>query len=131
MKVEAAYTRLLVTDMEACFFFYENIMEFEVNIDAREDGYAEFEAGDLTLSLFRREEMAQIIQSTDKPKQAECQDKVALVFSVRNVDAEYEKLIKKGVKFVTVPTVNASYGLKTAYLRDPDGTLIGLYQLIV
>ncbi|MBD2776363.1 VOC family protein [Iningainema tapete] len=130
MKVGTAYTRLLVSDLDACFLFYKDVLEFEVKIDEREVGYAEFKVGEMKLSLFRREEMAQMIHN-HKPPQAECQDTVALIFTVNDVEEEYAKLTHKGVSFTAAPMNNPYYGIKTAYLRDPDGTLIGLYQQLV
>lgn len=130
MKVSSAYTRLLVSDLEACFLFYKDVMEFEVKVNAQEDGYVEFKVGDMKLSLFRRQEMAELIRNAHKPADAECQDKVALIFSVYDVEAEHEKLIHKDVKFTAEPMTNPYYGMKTAYLRDPDGNLIGLYQFL-
>ncbi len=131
MQIGSAYTRLLVSDLKTSFFFYRDVMEFEVKIENLEDGYAEFKVGDMKLSLFRRQEMAQLIHNMDKPPHAECQDKVALIFTVHDVEEEYYKLTHKGVQFSAAPMNNPYYGIKTAYLRDPDGTLIGLYQLLV
>lgn len=126
--IGSAYTRLLVKDLKACFDFYKDVMEFDVTVEDEQSGYAEFKAGDMRLSLFRRQEMAQMIGNADKPENAECQDKVALVFTVNDVDQAYHKLRHKGVNFTTEPMSNPYYGIKTAYLRDPDGNLIGLYQ---
>jgi len=131
MEIGTAYTRLLVSDIKAVFEFYRDVMGFPVITDSLEDGYAEFKAGGMKLSLFRRHEMAQMIGNTEKPDHAECQDNVVLIFTVHDIAAEYEKLIHKGVKFVTSPMNNPGYALKTVYLRDPDGTLIGLFQLLV
>ena len=126
--IGSAYTRLLVKDLKACFNFYKDVMEFDVTVEDEKSGYAEFKAGDMRLSLFRRQEMAQMIGNADKPENAECQDKVALVFTVHDVDQVYQKLRHKGANFTTEPMSNPYYGIKTAYLRDPDGNLIGLYQ---
>ncbi|MDF5715929.1 MAG: VOC family protein [Rhizonema sp. NSF051] len=131
MKVATALTRLLIADFEACFLFYRDVMEFEVKIYDLEAGYAEFKIGDIRLSLSKRQEMAEMIHNSHKPHNAECQDRVALIFTVHDVEEEYEKLIHKGVHFTAAPMSNPYYGLKTAYLRDPDGTLIGLFQQLM
>ncbi|MBD1877435.1 VOC family protein [Coleofasciculus sp. FACHB-T130] len=130
MKVKSAYTRLLVTDIEACFLFYRDVMQFKVNVEDFTSGYAEFEAGDMKLALFRRKEMAEMIGNDQKPSSAECQDKVVLIFTVPNLDEAYHDLRHKGIEFTTDPMTNPYYGMKTAYLRDPDGNLIGLYQFL-
>ena len=128
MDIKTAYTRLLVADLKACFEFYRDVMEFKVAIEALEDGYAEFSTPAMQLSLFRRQEMADMIGSDRPPVTVECQDKVALVFTVTNVDKAHHDLRAKGVHFATEPLSNPTYALKTVYLRDPDGTLIGLFQ---
>ena len=52
----------------------------------KKSGYAGFQVGGMKLSLFRRQEMAEIIRTTDKQNHAECQDKVALIFTVHDVE---------------------------------------------
>ncbi|GAB1543931.1 VOC family protein [Scytonema sp. NUACC21] len=131
MKVALAYTRLLVKDWKACFLFYKDVMGFDVAVADEEGGYGEFKAGDMRLSIFRRQEMAQMIHNADKPAHAECQDTVALIFTVQDLEEEYQRLRHKGVPFAAAPISNPCYGMKTAYLRDPDGTLIGLYQYLM
>lgn len=131
MKVRASYTRLLVSDLEASFLFYRDVMEFKLTVEDMPDGYAEFEVGGMKLSLFRRQEMAEMIGNEHKPLNAECQDKVALILAVADLDEAYHQLRQKGVKFTTEPMNNPYYGIKTAYLRDPDENLIGLFQPLV
>ena len=128
MDIKTSYTRLLVADLKACFEFYRDVLEFTVVIEALEDGYAEFSTPNMKLALFRRQEMADMIGSDRPPVAVECQDKVALVFTVANVDETYHTLKTKGVHFVTEPLNNPYYALKTVYLRDPDDNLIGLFQ---
>ncbi|BAZ67858.1 MAG: VOC family protein [Pelatocladus maniniholoensis HA4357-MV3] len=130
MKVGAAYTRLLVNEWKACFLFYKDLLEFEVAVENETDEYAEFKAGDMRLSLSQRQEMAQLIHNADKPLQAECQDTVVLIFTVHDLEEEYKQLRHKGVEFTAPPMNNPYYGIKTAYLRDPDENLIGLYEFL-
>ncbi|WP_009630639.1 VOC family protein [Synechocystis sp. PCC 7509] len=128
MDIKTSYTRLLVNDLKACFEFYRDVLEFTVVTEALEDGYAEFSISGMKLSLFRRQEMAQMIGSDRPPVTVECQDQVSLIFTITNVDEAYHHLKAKGANFVTEPLNNPYYALKTVYLRDPDGTLIGLFQ---
>lgn len=128
MKLISSNTRLLVSDLKACFLFYRDVMEFPVIIDAIDEGYAEFATPDMKIALFRRQEMAQMIGNANMPFNAECQDKVVLIFTVPDLEAAHHQLRHKGIKFTTEPLNNPYYGIKTAYLRDPDGNLIGLFQ---
>ncbi|MBW4628575.1 MAG: VOC family protein [Brasilonema octagenarum HA4186-MV1] len=131
MKVSKSYTRLLVKDWKACFLFYKDVIEFDIAVKDEEAGYAEFKAGEMRLAVSKRQEMAQMIHNAEKPAHAECQDTVVLVFTVHNLEEEYQRLTHKGVQFSVTPMNNPYYGMKTAYLRDPDGTLIGLYEYLV
>ena len=131
MEIQKSYTRLLVSDLEACFLFYRDLMEFKVTFEDLNEGYAEFAVADMKLSLFRRQEMAEMIGNAQKPHNVECQDRVVLIFTVPDLDKAYQQLRHKGIKFTTEPLSNPYYGLKTAYFRDPDGTLIGLFQTML
>ena len=130
MEVRTSYTRLLVSDLETCFKFYRDMMEFKVIVENINDGYGEFLVGDMKLAISRRQEMAEMIGNEHRPTDAECQDKVVLVFFVSDLQEVCHQLKHKGVKLNREPMNNPYYGIKTAYLRDPDGNLIGLYQQI-
>ena len=100
-------------------------------MEALRDGYAEFAAGDMRVALFRRQEMAEMIGSENKLTHTECQDKIVLIFTVADLESECQQLKHKGVKFTKEPLSNPYYNLKTAYFRDPDDNLIGLFEQIV
>jgi lactoylglutathione lyase len=128
MNVNYVRMRLLVKDWKACFLFYKDIMEFEVTVEDEQSGFAEFKIADMKFELFRRHEMAQIIRNSHKPPHAECQDPVALILTIHDLDEECQRLKHKGVQLITTPTSNPYYSLKTVYFRDPDDNLIGLFQ---
>ncbi|MCJ8279444.1 MAG: VOC family protein [Rivularia sp. ALOHA_DT_140] len=130
MKVYKSFTRLLVNDWKACVSFYKDIMEFESFHEDERGGYAEFHVADMRLSIFRRSEMARMVHNLEKPPTAECQDTVVLIFTVNDLEEECIILIKIGIKLSTEPMNNPMYGIKTAFLRDPDENLIGLYQML-
>jgi len=127
-KPNLTHVRLLVSDFPACFRFYRDVFGFNVTYGDEDDRYADFEAGDALLALFKRDLMATAVGASDKPSQAESQDKVALVFNVANVDSARQELEKRGARFVTKPTDLPGWGIRAAHLRDPDGNLIELYQ---
>jgi catechol 2,3-dioxygenase-like lactoylglutathione lyase family enzyme len=122
MTRNSVHARLLVKDYQACLHFYRDILEFEVNWD---DGdYAGFQDGDMRLAIFKRDMQAEAIGNTDKPLDAECQDKLALIFEVQDVDAYHQHLKSKGVQFIKAPLDYPDWGIRAAYFRDPDGNLI-------
>jgi len=122
MKRHSVHTRLLIKDYQACLLFYRDIMGFEVTWD---DGdYAGFQDGDMRLGIFKRHMMAEAIRNTAKPDDPDCQDKIALIFEVSDVDEYHRQLRDKGVQFVKDPLDYQSWGIRAAYFRDPDGNLI-------
>ena len=74
MTRHSIHARLLIKDYQACLRFYRDIMGFEVTWD---DGdYASFQDGDMRLAIFKRHMMAEAVRNTDKPADADCQDKI-------------------------------------------------------
>jgi catechol 2,3-dioxygenase-like lactoylglutathione lyase family enzyme len=122
MTRNSVHARLLVKDYQACLHFYRDILEFEVTWD---DGdYASFQDGSLRLAIFKRDMMAEAIDNTDQPLNADCQDKLALIFEVADVDEYHHRLKNRGVQFIQEPMDFPSWGIRAAYFRDPDGNLI-------
>ena len=120
--------RLLVSKFDDCFRFYHNIMGFKVTWGKEGAGYASFDAGNVTLALFKRDIMAKDVGTTNLPSEARCQDRVALIFEVENLEAEAARLKKQGVKLVTEPTKRPDYGISVIHLRDPDENLIEVFS---
>ena len=127
MSLNFTRTRLLVRDFKACFLFYRDILSLPVIAGTETGPYAEFDTGTLFLALFDRQRMAEAIGTAQKPIHVDCQDRIALIFEVEDVDATYNRLKIQGIKFITKPTDRPAWGLRTLHLRDPDGTLIELY----
>lgn len=122
MTRNSVHTRLLIQDYQASLHFYRDILGFNVTWD---DGdYASFHDGDMRLAIFKREMMAAAIENTEKMTDTECQDKIALIFEVTDVDSYHRQLQAKGVQFLQDPRDYLSWGIRAAYFRDPDGYLI-------
>ena len=51
-----------------------------------------------------------------------------LGFIVKDVKAEYQRLVGEGIEFVGAPVVNPHKGTTSAMLRDPDGINIELRE---
>lgn len=123
MKLDNA--RLLVSDFDACFRFYRDVMGFEVGRGAEGEGYADFKTGSGTqMALFEREAMMEALGIADREAQGSGEDRVALVFGVEDLEAETQRLRALDVELVTVPQDRPDWGIKTARFRDPDGNLI-------
>jgi lactoylglutathione lyase len=124
------HTRLLVTDLPACARFYRDLLGFKTTFGDEDSVYVEFDTGDVRLSLYGRQMMADIAGDGDLPLDPESQTRVLLFLAVDNVDAAYEDLKAKGVEFVVPPTDRPVWGLRTAHFRDPDGNLIEIGHAI-
>jgi len=129
MEVQSAHTRLFVDDIAACAQFYQDVLKFEPIALHIEKGYAEFEiTKSVRVSLFRRQEMSEILRTSNLPVADDAQDKVGLILHVHDLDSIYHELREAGVTFAEPPTQNNEFALKVAYFRDPADTLIGLFE---
>jgi len=121
--------RLLVSDFDGCFRFYRDVMQFQPDWGEEGSTYANFRATPgTTLSLFRRDHMAEAIGTADLPSVTQCQDRAALIFLVTDVEAEVKELRSRGAQFLSDPRDFPDWTIRAAYLRDPDGNLIELFS---
>lgn len=127
--MQKLHTRLLVTRFAECVRFYRDILGLTLQWGDENSGYASFKGGsggEPLLALFQRQEMSAAVGTSDLPLDAASQDKVMLIFSVDDVDAEVEGIRKLGWQIEHEPRNFPEWGYRGAYLRDPDGTLIEL-----
>lgn len=120
--------RLLVTEYEACFFFYRDTLGFPVTYGSEAGDYASFDARQAAVAIYRRPLMAGVVGTEALPLQAESQDRVALHFQVDDVDQAVQALRASGVTILREPTDRPDWGARTAHFRDPDGTLIEISE---
>ncbi len=128
MTPKYEFTRLLVTNFKECFRFYRDVMGFKANFGTEDDTYADFEVGEINISLFDKAEMSATLGTSSKPVHAEMQDTICLTFSVESVDEFCRHLKEKGVSLLTEPTDHEDWGIRTIHFRDPDGHLIEINQ---
>jgi lactoylglutathione lyase len=124
MIYKLTHIRLLVSDVPACLRFYRDLLRFDVLWDDGEGNYASFKTGDVVLALNRKQSMASALGTSELPIRVECQDNVALILAVDDVEASYQDLKTRGAIFITTPSDHPEWGIRTAHLRDPDGNLI-------
>lgn len=123
------HVRLLVVNFAECFRFYRDILGLSVTWGNEADVYASFtEPGqkEPTVALFSRQLMADALGISHLPLEAVAQDRSLLVIGVEDVDATAARLQALGVQFVLGPKDFPDWGMRSAYLRDPDGNLIEL-----
>lgn len=130
MQAELTHVRLLVEDYRDCFLFYKDVLGLTPAWGDEETGYAEFQAGSTRLAVFGRSEMSQVVGTAELPAGAQCQDRIAVVLRVDDVQRAYESLCSAGVQFLTEPEDRADWGIRTAHFRDPAGNLLEINQRI-
>jgi lactoylglutathione lyase len=125
--MELTHARLLVKDFDPCFRFYRDVMRFPVLWGEEGSGYASFAAGDgARLALFDRHEMAEAVGTDKLPQEVACQDRAMLIFETEDVGAAVTALRARKAEFVVDVADYPGWGIRAAYVRDPDGTLIEL-----
>ena len=119
------HVRLLVVDFEACFRFYRDVMGLRVTWGEERDAYASYVSeGGASLSLFKREVQAKALGTSNLPESAVAQDRMALIFTVDDLDTTVKRLKERNAVFITEPREHPEWGIRVVYLRDPDGNLI-------
>jgi catechol 2,3-dioxygenase-like lactoylglutathione lyase family enzyme len=99
--------------------------------DGSASGYASFETPDgASLSLNDQSVFAPVVGFETRERGEAVKDRVALIFEVEDVVAEAARLRALGVAFETEPTAYPGFGIHAAHLRDPDGNLIEINELL-
>lgn len=120
------HVRLLTLNFDKTFLFYRDIMGFTVTWGNLGNVYAHFALpGGGELALFNKQLMFLAINEQAKPASPE-QDHFMLCITVDDVDAYYKRLQAKGVAFITEPEDHKDWGMRSVYLRDPEGNLVEL-----
>jgi catechol 2,3-dioxygenase-like lactoylglutathione lyase family enzyme len=128
VPVIASHFRLLVGDFERTFRFYREVVGLPTTYPPDAAGpYAEFElGGDEYLGLFDR---TLILEAVGRPADSErtSDDHALLCVSVEDVDDEARRLQDLGVELEEPPADREPWGMRTVYVRDPEGNLVEFY----
>jgi lactoylglutathione lyase len=129
------HVRLIVVDFEGCFRFYRDVLGLKVTwgeeADGSASGYASFETRDGTsFSINDQSVFAPVVGFETREAGEAVKDRAALIFEVEDVVAEAARLRALGIALETEPTAYPGFGLRAAHVRDPDGNLIELNELL-
>jgi len=113
--------RLLVDDFGAAYRFYGDVLGLGKGFGDEESGYASFDTGTGSLAIFERVGQAGVVELRPAG------DSTLTVLEVDDVDAAVGRL---GEYVVQAPVDQPEWGGRVAYLRDPSGNLIELFQAL-
>ena len=111
--------RMLVDDFAAAFGFYRDTLGLGGASGDESSGYASFDTGTGSVAIFERAGQSDVVELRPSG------DSTLLVLEVDDVDAAVGGL---GAHVVQAPVDKPEWGGRVAYLRDPSGNLIELFQ---
>ena len=140
---EIRHTGIVVSNMEQSLKFYRDILHLKTVKDFTEEGEyidsisalsgVHLRMVKLTADDGSMVELLQYISHPNKPPiktgiyDLGCSH---IAFTVDDLDKEYERLSKKGVKFNCPPYVSPDGYAKVTFCHDPDGTSIELVEVM-
>ena len=113
--------RLLVDDVAAAFRFYRDTLGLAVASGDESSTYASFDTGAGSVAIFERGGQAEVVELRPPG------DSTLLVLEVDDVDAAVARLAGHVAR---EPVDQPHWGGRVAYLRDPSGNLIELFQAL-
>ncbi len=122
-------TRLLVRDFAAAFRFWRDVVGLPVSFGTENGPYASFGEDSDQLAIYGLGMMEDAIGQprSDAPRG---RDQVLLSFEVEDVDRATAELESRGVRFVSPPTDQRTWGIRVSHFRDPDGNLAELWTAL-
>jgi catechol 2,3-dioxygenase-like lactoylglutathione lyase family enzyme len=128
------HVRLIVADFEGSFRFYRDLLGLKVTWGEQADGtaaaYASFEVPQGTLSINDQAIFGPVVGLEQRKPGEAAEGRAALIFEVESVDEAVERFRARGASLLTEPTDYAGWGIRAAHLRDPDGNIIEINELL-
>jgi catechol 2,3-dioxygenase-like lactoylglutathione lyase family enzyme len=135
MNLRYICTRLNVQNYLDCKLFYQDVLGFKVSSADDAEEYAELDTGAIKITILHRSRLKDYIDSVESATYDRSDAKIILSFAVPNLDEAISQLKAKGIPIVSKPWQHPQEdglagGFLTACIRDPDGNLIELEQIL-
>lgn len=137
------HTGIIVSNLEESLHFYRDLLGLKLKKKMNESGaYMDkisglknvkvttvkmaAEDGNLIELIYYQSHKREAI-----PKKEICEAGIShIAFTVENLDAEYKRLSKAGIKFNAPPQVSPDGYAKVTFCHDPEGNFIELVQVL-
>jgi lactoylglutathione lyase len=119
--MRVSQVRLLVDDFGAAFRFYRDSLGLTAASGDEASGYASFDTGTGSVAIFERGGQGNVVELRQPG------DSTLTVLEVDDVDAVVERLREH---VAADPVDQPEWGGRVAYLRDPSGNLLELFQVL-
>lgn len=137
------HTGITVTSLEPALVFYRDLLGLKVVKDFVEEGtYIDTLSGfgSIKLRMVKLVDdygsMIELLQYLSHPEivtghRMLCAVGIShMAFEVDDLDETYERLVRLGVPFNSIPCVSPDSYAKVVFCRDPDGNLVELVQVL-
>ena len=134
MNLKYIYTRLHVQNYLDCKLFYQDVLGLKVSLVNDAEEYVEFDAGATKITILNRARLKDYIDSIESLTYDYRDAKIILTFAVPDLNEAIDRLKAKGVAIFSSPWQfsddGITGGLLSAGIRDPDGNIIELQQIL-
>ena len=127
VEVQFGGTVLYVDDVSAAVDFYRRAFGLELRFFDETLGFAELETGGSMLAIAAHS-LGEMLMPHKYVRPADGQPAgVEIAFLTRDVSASFDKAIAEGAMPISSPR-RMPWGLEVAYVRAPEGTIIGFSE---
>jgi lactoylglutathione lyase len=126
MTMRFGGTVLFVDEVSPVVDFYRRVFGLKLRLFDERLGFAELETGGSTLAIAAHS-LGEMLMPNRYVRPADGPAGIEIAFLTSDVRASFAKAIAEGATPITAPR-RMPWGLEVAYVRAPEGTLIGFSE---